>query len=149
MSRTPRECTKASSGLCKSLRFGAALCEISGNFLIFPAVRQEPHSTVCVLHLAPWPQSSRQPIYSVTGHENRAVCGSPRSERRVSAFRRRGDRNHADREFAFADLLLRPLAQTAKPPGRTQPTALPYRLKQCRALLQGGTASSGGLSNRQ
>jgi hypothetical protein len=33
----------------------------------------------------------------------------------LSTFRRRGDRNHADREFAFADLLLRPVAQTAKP----------------------------------
>ena len=48
-------------------------------------------------------------------HEDRAVCRSPRSERRVSAFCCGGDRNHAYREFDFADLvLITPPAQTAK-----------------------------------
>ena len=49
----------------------------------------------------------------VVAHEGREVCRSPRSEGSLGAFRRRGDRNHADHEFAFANILLRPLAQTA------------------------------------
>ena len=35
----------------------------------------------------------------------------------LALFRRGGDRNHADHEFDFTDLLLiAPLAQTARPP---------------------------------
>ena len=47
-------------------------------------------------------------------NEDRTDCWSQRSEGSPSAFLRRGDRNHADHEFAFANLLLRPLAQTAR-----------------------------------
>jgi hypothetical protein len=39
-------------------------------------------------------------------NEDRAACRSPRSEGSLSAFRRRRDCHHADREFPAADLLL-------------------------------------------
>ena len=63
---------------------------------------------------APWPQPpSPSPPVGVTGatiwkigHERRQACASPRGEGRFSAFRCGGDRNHADREFTFADLVL-------------------------------------------
>jgi len=67
--------------------------------------------------MPPSPKGSRQPLIfqSVIGHEDRAVCGSPRRERSVNALCSWGDCNHADREFGFADLVLIALAQTAKP----------------------------------
>ena len=39
---------QAASTVRASVRFAAALCEISGSFLIFPfrVVRREPHSTI-------------------------------------------------------------------------------------------------------
>jgi hypothetical protein len=43
-----------------------------------------------------------------------------------SAFSRGRDRSHADRELGFADLVLRSLPQTAKPPAMRKPTALPF-----------------------
>jgi hypothetical protein len=39
-------------------------------------------------------------------HEDRTVCGSPRGEGSFSAFCSLRDRNHADWEFDFADLVL-------------------------------------------
>jgi hypothetical protein len=55
----PRYFSKCET-LKASVRFAAALCEISGSILalhIFRLMHQEPHSTVCVLPLAPWPQA--------------------------------------------------------------------------------------------
>ena len=48
------------------------------------------------------------------GDRHREARGSPRGEGSLSAFRRRGDGHHAHREFTLADLVLRPLSQTAK-----------------------------------
>ena len=80
----------------------------------------EPHS----------PLSPRVGVTAATsfssdiGDRHQEARGSPRGEGSLSDFRRRGDGHHAHREFTLADLVLRPLSQTAKP-SAVQPTALP------------------------
>jgi hypothetical protein len=78
-------------------------------------LRREPHSSVCVEwfgSVAPTPQSphDRAGVTGATiwkiGHEDRGICRSPRGEGSFSALRSGGDRNHADRQFTFVDLLL-------------------------------------------
>ena len=81
----------------------------------FCVLRQEPHSSVCVERfgsVAP-PPKAPHPRAGVTGatiwkigHEHPEACASPRGEGSFSALRSGGDRNYADCEFTFADLLL-------------------------------------------
>jgi hypothetical protein len=93
---------QAISTLRPSIQFAAALCEISGGFLIFPARGQEPHTNGRSLSFGsvapepPFPPStpclgSRQPPYIHIKVERFAVTA-----REGRVFRRRRDRSHAD-----------------------------------------------------
>ena len=73
------------------------------------------HIRPCALNgSAPWPHPpSPSPPIGVTGatiwkigHEDRRICRSPRGDGSLSALRSGGDRNYADCQFTFADLLL-------------------------------------------
>jgi len=98
-----------------SVQFAAILCEISGSFLIFPSAwcdRNHTQRSAFSIWLrgldipsAPTPREvTAAPLGS--SHEDRETYRSPRSERRVSAFRRGGDYNHADRELDLDDPVL-------------------------------------------
>ena len=62
-----------------------------------------------------------------TPHEDREACRSPRSERRVSAFRRRGDRIHAGREFDLDDFVLSRRTNRVRQAGATRDANLRQR----------------------
>jgi hypothetical protein len=76
------------------------------------------------------------------GHEDREICRSPRRERSVSALCSWGDGHHADCEFTLADLVLKPLPQTAKPVGGVVPTAIGCVAKSNRCGPQGTKAGN-------
>jgi hypothetical protein len=92
----------------------------------------EPHSNGLRLRLG---------SASDFSHENREICRSPRGAGSLSAFRGERDGHYADRVFDFADLVLRPLPQTAKPSAPPRLTALPSSPTRT-VFLDGGVGLS-------
>ena len=110
---------KAASTLRASVRFAAALCEISGSFFLFvPPLCVGNHTQRSAF--SSWLRGPSHPpapdpnakvtaaanFLLVVGHEDRKVCRLQRSERSVSAFCSGRDGHYADRVFAFANSVL-------------------------------------------